>query len=88
MRPSARSRPSKRKAEACQKETAERVAATSEDLRRLTELRVRLALDIVGAGFKSVAMKYHPDKGGSADTMATLLQVRTDLNKIVEEFYE
>jgi hypothetical protein len=86
MRPSARSRPRKRKAEAHQKETAERGGTTSEELRRLTGLRVRLALDIVGAGFKSVAMKYHPDKRGTAETMATLLQVRTDLNEISEEF--
>ena len=88
MRPSARSRPNKRRAEAHQKDPLEGAAATSEELRRLTELRVRLALDIVGAGFKSVAMKCHPDKGGSAVTMATLLQVRTDLNRIIEEFYE
>jgi hypothetical protein len=33
-------------------------------------------------------MKYHPDKRGTAETMATLLQVRTDLNEISEEFYE
>ncbi|MEX2224795.1 MAG: hypothetical protein WEG40_23680 [Candidatus Rokuibacteriota bacterium] len=88
MRPSARSRSSKRKAEVHQEETAERAAAASEQLRWLTALRVRLALDIVGAGFKSVAMKHHPDKGGSSETMAILLQVRTDLNEIIEEFYE
>jgi hypothetical protein len=41
MRPSARSRPRKRKAEAHQKETAERGGTTSEELRRLTGLRVR-----------------------------------------------
>jgi hypothetical protein len=33
-------------------------------------------------------MRYHPDKGGSAETMVTLLQVRADLGKIIDEFYE
>ena len=51
MRPSARSRSSERKTQTQKKETAYRAAAVAEELRRLTQLRVRLALDIVGAGF-------------------------------------
>jgi hypothetical protein len=85
---SARSRSKKRKAEAGPKETAEPAAGVAEELRRLSELRVHLALDVVEAGFKVLAMRYHPDKGGSAETMVTLLQVRADLGKIIDEFYE
>ncbi|MBI2155929.1 MAG: hypothetical protein HYU26_03325 [Candidatus Rokubacteria bacterium] len=49
---------------------------------------MRLALDVVEAGFKVLAMKYYPDKGGSRETMVVLLQVRADLSKIIDEFYE
>jgi len=88
MRSSARSRSSRRKGEAGEKATAEHAAGVAEELRRLTELRVRLALDVVEAGFKVLTMRYHPDKGGSPETMAVLLQVRADLGKIIDEFYE
>jgi len=60
----------------------------ADELRRLTELRVRLALDVVEAGFKVLTMKYHPDRGGSPEAMVVLLQVRADLSKIIDEFYE
>jgi hypothetical protein len=87
MRSSARSRSRRRKGEAGEKGT-EYAAGVAEELRRLTELRVRLALNVVEAGFKALAMRYHPDKGGSPETMVVLLQVRADLGKIIEEFYE
>jgi len=58
------------------------------DVQSKAELRVRLALDVVEAGFKVLTMKYHPDKGGSPETMVVLLQVRAGLSKIIDEFYE
>ena len=88
MLSSARSRSSKRKAEPGPKETGGHAAGVADELRRLTELRVRLALDVVEAGFKVLTMKYHPDKGGSPETMVVLLHVRADLSKIIDEFYE
>lgn len=59
MRSSARSRSGSRKADSAQKAAAERAADTAEELRRLTELRVRLALELVEAGFRLLCMKYH-----------------------------
>jgi hypothetical protein len=88
MPSSAGSRSNKRKADAGSKEAAEQAAGVAEELHRLSELRVRLALDLVEAGFKVLAMRYHPDKGGSAETMMTLVQVRADLSRIIDEFYE
>jgi hypothetical protein len=86
---SVRSRSSNRKTDSAQKAGAERAAAdTAEELRRLSELRVRLALELVEAGFKLLCMRYHPDKGGSTETMMTLVNVRAELSKIIEEFYE
>jgi hypothetical protein len=85
---SVRSRSSNRKADSAQKPAAQRAADTAEELRRLSELRVRLALELVEAGFKLLCMRYHPDKGGSTETMMTLVNVRAELRKIIEEFYE
>lgn len=67
---------------------AQRAADTAQDLRRLSELRVRLALELVEAGFKAACMKYHPDKGGSAAMMVTLVQVRAELSAIITEYYD
>ena len=88
MPSSARSRSNRSKADAGAQKAAEHAAGVAEELRRLSELRVRLALDMVEAGFKVLAMRYHPDKGGSTETMVTLLQVRADLGTIIDEFYQ
>ena len=82
------SRSAKRKTDSADTAAAQRAADTAQDLRRLSELRVRLALELVEAGFKAVCMKYHPDKGGSTAAMVTLVQVRAELTGIITEFYE
>jgi uncharacterized coiled-coil DUF342 family protein len=41
----------------------------------------RLAVQIVDAGYRSLAMKHHPDAGGSHEDMIALTQARDELRR-------
>jgi hypothetical protein len=45
------------------------------------ELQRKLALQLINIGFKALATKLHPDKGGSREAMARLNEVRNRLQK-------
>ncbi len=47
-------------------------------------LRKRLALQIVDIGYKALAQKLHPDKGGSKEAMSRLSDVRKRLNSVID----
>lgn len=47
-------------------------------------LRKRLALQVVDIGFKALAQKLHPDRGGSKEAMARLSDVRKALKSAIE----
>lgn len=49
------------------------------------KLNRALALELIEAGFKSLASQLHPDKGGSSDKMARLNDVREQLILCAEE---
>jgi hypothetical protein len=45
------------------------------------ELQWRLALEVIDTGFKALALKLHPDRGGSSEAMQRLNIVRDRLRK-------
>lgn len=55
-------------------------ALEKQDERRLQR---KLALDLIDIGFKALASKLHPDKGGSREAMSRLNRVRDLLRKAV-----
>jgi len=58
--------------------------AQRQDLARREEerrLRRRLALDVIDAGYRVVAQRLHPDRGGSSGEMARLNDVRALLKR-------
>jgi hypothetical protein len=66
------------------KEQIERVdieALRQENLKREEERRLqqRLALQLIDVGYKALATKLHPDKGGSREAMSRLNAVRDRL---------
>jgi hypothetical protein len=52
------------------------------------EKKLTRAQDLIVAGYKVLAAKAHPDKGGSNAEMAELNELRDDLLKIVESTYD
>lgn len=52
-----------------------------ESRERERALQHKLGLELIGAGFKAMASKLHPDKGGSDEAMARLNAVRANLRK-------
>jgi hypothetical protein len=44
---------------------------------------LRLAQDLIDAGYKGLAMELHPDKGGTAEQMVTLNKARERLARAV-----
>ena len=59
-----------KRAEARQKEAEERAAQR------------KLSLEIANAGYRAIATKHHPDKGGSQETMARLNRARDHLKRM------
>jgi hypothetical protein len=51
------------------------------------EKKLTLAQDLIMAGYKVLAAKAHPDKGGSNTAMQELNELRDDLIKVVESTY-
>lgn len=53
---------------------------------RADEVRLHreLALELVDIGFKALASRLHPDRGGSKEAMARLNRVRTELKGLAE----
>jgi hypothetical protein len=50
------------------------------------ELRQRLAIELIDAGYRVVAAKYHPDKpGGSHEPMVLLPEIRDCLKMVLTE---
>ena len=44
-----------------------------------------MAAQIISAGFKALALKYHPDQGGNPETFQELLGTRAILTEVVEK---
>ena len=47
------------------------------------KLRKQMALELIEAGFKMLALKLHPDKGGSDEAMRRLTEVYRELKALV-----
>jgi hypothetical protein len=47
------------------------------------KLRKQMALELIDAGFKMLALKLHPDKGGSDEAMRRLTEVYKELKALV-----
>ena len=45
--------------------------------------RRKIALELISAGYKALAIKLHPDKGGSREAMILLNEVRDLLKRCV-----
>jgi hypothetical protein len=56
------------------------------EMSRIEELKEhsKLALQLIDIGFKALATKLHPDKGGSREAMAILNKVRRVLKEVAE----
>jgi len=71
-----------------------REATASVDAVRLSEerqvrddevrLHRELAIELVNIGYKALATRLHPDRGGSRDAMRRLNRVRVELNSLAE----
>ena len=48
------------------------------------DLHRELAQDLIDAGYRALATKLHPDRGGSKDAMARLNRVRDELKQIAQ----
>jgi hypothetical protein len=48
------------------------------------ELHRELALELIDVGFKALATRLHPDRGGSKDAMRRLNRVRDELKAVAE----
>lgn len=48
------------------------------------QLHRDLALELIDIGYKALAVKLHPDRGGSKDAMRRLNRVREELTRIAE----
>lgn len=62
--------------------------AQAVDVRRADRADVektQMALDLISAGYRALAMKFHPDKGGSAEQQAALTAARDRLVALVSE---
>jgi DnaJ-class molecular chaperone len=44
-------------------------------------LKYKLAMQLIDIGYKALATKFHPDKGGSRDAMSRLNEVRDRLKQ-------
>jgi YesN/AraC family two-component response regulator len=62
------------KGEQLQKNAIAAVAARQEDRKLMSQ--------IIDSGFKALAIKFHPDKGGSTDMMTRLNKMRDRLKRI------
>lgn len=49
-----------------------------------TQLHRKLALELIDIGFKALATRLHPDRGGSRDAMRRLNRVRDELKAVAE----
>jgi hypothetical protein len=56
------------------------------DDEREDKLEKKLALDLIDIGYRALALKLHPDKGGSADAMSRLNTVRDNLKSCVNDW--
>ncbi len=59
--------------------------AQMENKREEKKLRQQMALELIDAGFKMMAIKLHPDKGGSDEAMRRLTEVHKELREIIEQ---
>ena len=59
---------------------------TQEKQTRNDEVRLHreLAVELVDIGFKALASRLHPDRGGSKDAMSRLNRVREELKGLAE----
>lgn len=55
--------------------------AADEQRRRDREARRAMWNRLIEAGFKALALELHPDRGGSADSMALLVAVRDEMKR-------
>jgi hypothetical protein len=62
-------------------EAAERWDAEELSRQEERDAERKLALLVIDTGFKALASKLHPDKGGSRDAMARLNRVRDRLKQ-------
>jgi hypothetical protein len=51
---------------------------------RVDEIKLHrdLALELIDIGYKALATRLHPDRGGSKDAMSRLNRVRDELNEV------
>jgi uncharacterized Zn finger protein (UPF0148 family) len=49
------------------------------------ELHRDMALELIDIGFKALATRLHPDRGGSKDAMARLNRVRDELKQVAKQ---
>jgi hypothetical protein len=59
---------------------------TQEQQTRTDEVRLHreIALELIDVGFKALATRLHPDRGGSKEAMARLNRVRVELQGVAE----
>jgi hypothetical protein len=64
-----------------QVEAEQRLQARQAELKRLADIDAerKLMREMVNAGYKAMAMKHHPDRGGSKDEMTRLNRARDRL---------
>jgi hypothetical protein len=61
----------------------EQFIAQIDDKMNEKKLRKQMALELIDAGFKMLALKLHPDKGGSDEAMRRLTEVYQELKALV-----
>ena len=47
----------------------------------------KLALELTNIGYKALAVKLHPDQGGSTQEMSRLTQVRDQVRTVLKDYY-
>jgi len=68
--------------EAADRVNVERLAADRQSRAAEIELHRKLALQLIDLGYRALATRLHPDRGGSRDAMARLNIVRDELKTI------
>jgi hypothetical protein len=60
------------------------VAQAADSRQQETELHRSIAADLIDIGYKALAMRFHPDRGGSRDAMRRLNRVREELTSVAK----
>jgi DnaJ-class molecular chaperone len=60
----------------------EAIAQEKQSRRDEVELHRELAQELIDIGYKALATRLHPDRGGSKDAMARLNRVREELKDV------